>query len=294
MRLVVQLKPVHWTLTRELLTSWYCAMQKVASTKSEHLNAHHSLARPYRRGFHRSPELSWVLTMRLLQYRWTEVWYALVIAPLPQVISLHGKVKPCLFQMPISYLPVYSFPVCLSVLHITYTQVFVEAGFLELDVTCHAASEMEHLINAVTFNYTTMHCKFNKTMVMFIIRSGHVYLYSALDYNLIPKPPSTYWPAWQNSHKVYLSMKSQGGSSFLKTSGWDQSVSLMFLSYCMINPWLLKVTSKPSSSWLPSSIGTLYVNSVKQVSKHLIQNPVKHDNFLQLLGMSSSPARRRG
>ena len=75
-------------------------------------------------------------------------------------------------------------------LHSTYTQVFAEAGFLELDVTCHAASEME--INAVTFNCTTMHCKLNKTIVMFIIRSGHVYLYSALDYNLIPKLPSTF------------------------------------------------------------------------------------------------------
>ena len=83
MKLVVQLKPVHWTLTRELLTSWYCAMQKVASTESEHLNAHHSLARPYHWGFHLSPELSWVLTVRPLQYRWTEVWYPLIISSTP-------------------------------------------------------------------------------------------------------------------------------------------------------------------------------------------------------------------
>ena len=43
------------------------AMQKVASTESEHLDAYHSLASPYRRGYHLSPELSWVLTMSPLQ-----------------------------------------------------------------------------------------------------------------------------------------------------------------------------------------------------------------------------------
>ena len=40
------------------------AMQKVASTESEHLDAYHSLAR---QGYHLSPELSWVLTMSPLQ-----------------------------------------------------------------------------------------------------------------------------------------------------------------------------------------------------------------------------------
>ena len=65
--------------------------------------------------------------------------------------------------MPLSDL--YSFP--------DRAQVFAEADFLELDATYHAASEMEYLINAVTFNYTTMHCKFN-VKVMLIIRSGHV------------------------------------------------------------------------------------------------------------------------
>lgn len=57
--------------------------------------------------------------------------------------------------------------------HITHTQVFAEADFLELDATYHAASELEYLINAVTFNYTTMHCKLN-IQVMFIITSGLV------------------------------------------------------------------------------------------------------------------------
>ena len=43
------------------------AMQKVASTESEHIDAYHSLACPYRRGYYLSPELSWVLTMSPLQ-----------------------------------------------------------------------------------------------------------------------------------------------------------------------------------------------------------------------------------
>ena len=64
--------------------------------------------------------------------------------------------------MPLSDL--YSFPDRLSVLHVTHTQVFAEADFLELDATYHAATEMKHLINAVT----TMHCKLN-IQVMFII-----------------------------------------------------------------------------------------------------------------------------
>ena len=42
-------------------------MKKVASTESEHLDAYHNLARPYRRGYSLSPELSWVLTMSPLQ-----------------------------------------------------------------------------------------------------------------------------------------------------------------------------------------------------------------------------------
>ena len=64
-------------------------------------------------------------------------------------------------------------------LHVTHTQVFAEANFIELDATYHAASEMEHLINAVTLNYTTMHCKLN-VQVMFIIRSGHVHVATVL------------------------------------------------------------------------------------------------------------------
>ena len=43
------------------------AMQKVASTESEHLDVYHSLAHLYHQGYHLSPGLSWVLTMSPLQ-----------------------------------------------------------------------------------------------------------------------------------------------------------------------------------------------------------------------------------
>ena len=78
------------------------AMQKVATTESEHFDVSHNLARAYRREYHLSPELSWVLTMSPLQAQMNR-----------SLVSTN----------------------------------YVLPKFL-----------LQYLINAVTFNYTTMHC----------------------------------------------------------------------------------------------------------------------------------------
>ena len=93
------------------------AMQKVATTESEHFDVSHNLARAYRREYHLSPELSWVLTMSPLQAQMNR-----------SLVSTN----------------------------------YVLPKFL-----------LQYLINAVTFNYTTMHCKLN-IEVMLIIKSGLV------------------------------------------------------------------------------------------------------------------------
>ena len=59
---MVQLKSVYcMDFDKRIADKHDNVMQKVASTESEHLDAYHSLARPYRRGYHLSPELSWIL-----------------------------------------------------------------------------------------------------------------------------------------------------------------------------------------------------------------------------------------
>ena len=67
--------------------------------------------------------------------------------------------------------------------HITHTQVFAEADFLELDATYHAASELEYLIN-FQLHYNALPVKYTSN-VLHLIRPCTCKT-SALDHSLTP------------------------------------------------------------------------------------------------------------